>query len=125
MARAGLDAGAVAPGQAAARRRSPCALECKLAADRRRSNDIDGTPIDGYVVFGQVVGVHIDERFIHNGLLDTAAMKPIARCGYRRYAVVRELSRCGRPKAVSATRDAPACRTPLTAGSIVNFGSTA
>ena len=39
--------------------------------------------IDRYVVFGQVVGVHIDERFIRDGLLDTAAMRPIARAGHR------------------------------------------
>ena len=44
--------------------------------------------MDGYVVFGQVVGVHIDERYIRNGLLDTAAMKPIARCGYHDYSVL-------------------------------------
>ena len=31
---------------------------------------------------------HIDDRFIKDGLLDTAAMKPIARCGYHNYAVV-------------------------------------
>ena len=34
-----------------------------------------------YVVFGHVVGVHIDDRFIVNGRLDTAAMRPIARYG--------------------------------------------
>jgi flavin reductase (DIM6/NTAB) family NADH-FMN oxidoreductase RutF len=40
-----------------------------------------------YVIFGQVVGVHIDERFIKDGLLDTAAMRPIARAGYHDYVV--------------------------------------
>ena len=49
---------------------------------------IDGKPVDCHVVFGQVVGVHIDDRFIVDGRLDTAAMKPIARCGYDEYAVV-------------------------------------
>jgi flavin reductase (DIM6/NTAB) family NADH-FMN oxidoreductase RutF len=37
------------------------------------------------VVFGQVVGVYIDERFIRDGLLDTAAMRPIMRAGYHDY----------------------------------------
>ncbi len=41
--------------------------------------DIEGRALDTHVVFGQVVGVHIDDRFIRDGLLDTAAMKPIAR----------------------------------------------
>jgi hypothetical protein len=50
-----------------------------------------------YTVFGQVVGVHIDDRFIRNGLLDTAAMKPIARCGYHQYAVVDAVFEMVRP----------------------------
>jgi flavin reductase (DIM6/NTAB) family NADH-FMN oxidoreductase RutF len=49
------------------------------------------------LVFGQVVGVHIDDRFIRNGLLDTAAMKPIARCGYHQYAVVDAVFEMVRP----------------------------
>ena len=50
------------------------------------------------VTFGQVVGVHVDERFIVDGRVDTAAMQPIARCGYRGdYAVVTELFEMLRP----------------------------
>jgi hypothetical protein len=45
-----------------------------------------------------VVGVHIDDRFIANGLLDTAAMKPIARCGYSEYAVVEAVFSMVRPE---------------------------
>ena len=69
---------------------APCALECRLlrivALD-----DLSGKPSGAHVVFGQVVGIHIDDRFIKDGLLDTAAMKPIARCGYDEYAVVEAL----------------------------------
>jgi flavin reductase (DIM6/NTAB) family NADH-FMN oxidoreductase RutF len=65
---------------------APCALECKLLQVVRLA-DIDGNVLDQYVVFGQVVGVHIDDRFIKDGLLDTAAMMPIARAGYRDYFV--------------------------------------
>ena len=35
----------------------------------------------------QVVGIHIDDRFIVDGVVDTAAMRPIARAGYREYFV--------------------------------------
>jgi flavin reductase (DIM6/NTAB) family NADH-FMN oxidoreductase RutF len=63
-----------------------CAMECQWL-QTVRLNDIAGRAIDHYVVFGQVVGVHIDERFIRNGLLDTAAMRPIARAGYQDYFV--------------------------------------
>ena len=53
--------------------------------------------IDCHVVFGQVVGVYIDDRFIVDGLLDTAAMQPIARCGYDQYATVNSVFAMQRP----------------------------
>ena len=62
---------------------SPCALECKWL-QTVRLKDLEGESLERFVVFGQAVGVYIDDRFIRNGRLDTAAMKPIARCGYRR-----------------------------------------
>jgi flavin reductase (DIM6/NTAB) family NADH-FMN oxidoreductase RutF len=96
MERAGLAAAPsrlVRPPRVAA---SPCALECKLIRIVALET-IDGKPADCHVVFGQVVGVHIDDRFVVNGLLDTAAMKPIARCGYNEYAVVESLFSMTRP----------------------------
>jgi flavin reductase (DIM6/NTAB) family NADH-FMN oxidoreductase RutF len=75
---------------------SPCALECKLIKIVPMET-FDGQPVDAHVVFGQVVGVHIDDRFVVNGRLDTAAMKPIARCGYDEYAVVESLFAMQRP----------------------------
>jgi flavin reductase (DIM6/NTAB) family NADH-FMN oxidoreductase RutF len=77
---------------------APCALECKLLKIVGL-DDIDGNKTDRHVVFGQVVGVHIDDRFIKDGLLDTAALKPIARCGYDQYAVVESLFSMTRPRA--------------------------
>jgi flavin reductase (DIM6/NTAB) family NADH-FMN oxidoreductase RutF len=65
---------------------SPCAMECKWLQTTRVA-DVDGNLTQRYVVFGQVVGIYIDERFIKNGLLDTAAMQPIARAGYHDYFV--------------------------------------
>jgi flavin reductase (DIM6/NTAB) family NADH-FMN oxidoreductase RutF len=65
---------------------SPCALECKWLQTVHLKN-IDDEYIDRHVVFGQVVGIHIDERFIKDGVLDTAAMRPIARAGYHEYFV--------------------------------------
>ena len=87
MERAGLEPAPsrlVRPPRVAA---SPCALECVLLQIVPMT-DIEGQSLDTHVVFGQVIGVHIDDRFIRDGLLDTAAMKPIARCGYHNYAVV-------------------------------------
>jgi flavin reductase (DIM6/NTAB) family NADH-FMN oxidoreductase RutF len=66
---------------------APCALECRLLQIVHLA-DLNGQLSHRHVVFGQVVGIHIDDRFISNGRLDTAAMAPIARCGYSDYAVV-------------------------------------
>src|SRR5664279_870162 len=96
MERAGLEAAPsrlVKPPRVKA---SPCALECKLVKIVTLET-VDGKAVDCHVVFGQVVGVHIDDRFIVGGRLDTAAMKPIARCGYDEYAVVESLFSMPRP----------------------------
>ncbi|MGE0341028.1 MAG: flavin reductase family protein [Xanthobacteraceae bacterium] len=75
---------------------SPCALECK-ATDIVRMKGADGGPRDNYVVFGEVVGIHFDEQYVRNGMLDVTAMKTIARLGYRDYSVVTELFQMTRP----------------------------
>jgi len=84
---------------------SPCALECRLLQiiDLK---DLQGRSSSRYVVFGQVVGVHIDERFIRDGRLDTAAMRPIARCGYADYSVVDQVFAMARPKVPLPQQDA-------------------
>jgi hypothetical protein len=52
------------------------------------------------------VGVHIDDRFIKDGRLDTAAMQPIARCGYADYSVVDKVFVMARPKVPLPEQDA-------------------
>jgi len=75
---------------------SPCALECKLIKIVP-IEAIGGQTVDCHVVFGHVVGIYIEDRFIIDGRLDTAAMKPIARCGYDQYATVEEVFSMARP----------------------------
>lgn len=82
---------------------APCALECKWL-DTIELHDVDGKPVDGWVVIGRVVGVHIDERYIKNGLLDSAAMKPIARGGYHDYSVLDKSFTMRRPASVAETK---------------------
>ena len=65
---------------------SPCAMECRWL-QTARLDDLDGKATQRYVVFGQVIGVHIDDCFVKDGLVDTAAMRPIARAGYHDYFV--------------------------------------
>lgn len=62
------------------------ALECKWLRTIRLET-VEGRAMDQYLVLGQVVGVHIEDRFIVDGLVDTAAMRPIMRGGYMDYFV--------------------------------------
>ena len=75
---------------------APCVLECK-ATEIVQMKGPNGDLRDNHVVFGEVIGIHIDEQYIKNGILDAAAMKPIARLGYRDYSVVTELFQMTRP----------------------------
>jgi flavin reductase (DIM6/NTAB) family NADH-FMN oxidoreductase RutF len=96
MVRAGLEPAPsrlVKPPRVAA---SPCALECKLIKIVPMET-FDGQPVDCHVVFGQVVGVHIEDRFVVGGRLDTAAMQPLARCGYDEYVMVERVFSLVRP----------------------------
>jgi flavin reductase (DIM6/NTAB) family NADH-FMN oxidoreductase RutF len=76
---------------------APCALECRVV-HQLELHDLDGESTDQHLVIGQVVGVHLDEALIANGRVDTAAIRPIARCGYLGdYAVVDRLFEMFRP----------------------------
>lgn len=75
------------------------ALECKVTQIIQLT-DIEGKLIESWMVLGEVVGVHIDDRYLNNGRFDTAAARPIARCGYRGdYAEVTSLFEMIRPTA--------------------------
>jgi flavin reductase (DIM6/NTAB) family NADH-FMN oxidoreductase RutF len=76
---------------------TPCALECKLVRIIQMETHRH-EPLDTHMVLGEVVGVHIEDRFIVGGILDTAALKPVARCGYDQYAVVESLFSMARPE---------------------------
>lgn len=72
------------------------ALECRLVQSMQL-HDADGRALEGWIMIGQVVGVHIDEAFLREGRFDTAAAQPLARCGYRDYAVVTDMFEALRP----------------------------
>ncbi len=75
---------------------APAALECRVTSSARL-HDADGAALEGWIIIGQVVGVHIGEAFLREGRFDTAAAQPVARCGYRDYAAVTELFEALRP----------------------------
>ena len=53
--------------------------------------------LENRVVFGEVVGVHIDASVLVEGRLDLALVRPIARCGYQDYALVETVFALPRP----------------------------
>jgi flavin reductase (DIM6/NTAB) family NADH-FMN oxidoreductase RutF len=74
---------------------SPVCFECRhfqtvpLPAD-------DGH-VQDWMVIGRVIGVHIDDRYIEKGRVNTAALKPLARLGYAEYGTIDQTWRMRRP----------------------------
>ncbi|MEM5472747.1 flavin reductase family protein [Hoeflea sp. AS60] len=73
------------------------ALECKVT-EIFQPKGLDGNPGESFVVIGQVVGIHIDEAALVNGLLDMATVAPLARLGYMDYADGAETFQMRRPR---------------------------
>ena len=78
-------------------RGSPAAMECRVT-QVIRLKELGGATLQRVLVLGQVVGMHIDERFVRDGRLDASAMRPIARCGYDEYTVVESIFSMERPR---------------------------
>ena len=75
---------------------SPIHLECVYL------QSVELKSIPGYgantLVIGEVVGIHIDERVLTDGLIDVAKLRPLARLGYMDYAVIDESFQMFRPE---------------------------
>ena len=70
---------------------APAALECKLTQVIKAKGD------SNYVVFGEVVGVHIRDDCLVDGKFDPARFGLVGRLGYRDYVVVRDYVEMQRP----------------------------
>lgn len=70
---------------------APAALECRLW----QIVDLPGKA--NHLVIGEVVGIHIDEAVLVDGLVDVTLYQPVARLGYREYSAVSEVFRMTRP----------------------------
>jgi flavin reductase (DIM6/NTAB) family NADH-FMN oxidoreductase RutF len=75
---------------------SPVAFECRVT-EMVRLKDVDGRDTGRRLVLGRVVGIHLDERFVREGRVDSAAMRPIARGGYDEYSVIDRVFSMPRP----------------------------
>jgi flavin reductase (DIM6/NTAB) family NADH-FMN oxidoreductase RutF len=66
--------------------RAPAALECVVVDSRQVVHR--GGRHRFHMIFGEVVGIHIDDRFVRDGRVDTAAMQLVGRLGYDEYSVL-------------------------------------
>lgn len=75
---------------------APVHLECV----HHRTVDLPSNEPEGRnaIVIGQVVGVHIEDGLISDGILDLSRVQPLARLGYFDYTVVNEMFSISRPR---------------------------
>ena len=59
---------------------SPVAFECKVLSVQQ-FKDLSGALVNTWMVFGQVVAVHIAKKYLKDGMYDTAAAEPVLRGG--------------------------------------------
>lgn len=71
---------------------APAALECRVW------KVVELPSPSTAMVIGEVVGIHIDEKVLRDGLVDVTLYQPLARLGYFHYAAVQEVFALRRPK---------------------------
>jgi len=75
---------------------SPVHLECRWIKTVALPSNNPDEP--NTVIFGQVIGIHIDDSLIKDGMIDMAVLRPIARLGYMDYTVVDNVFSLNRPE---------------------------
>ena len=75
---------------------SPIALECRVIAVHELPDE--GSGEINRMVIGRVLGIHIADHLLVNGHVSIPKLRPIARLGYREYAVVESVFEMVRPE---------------------------
>ena len=75
---------------------APIHLECNL----HKTVELPCTLEDSIntMIIAAVLGIHIDDQVMTDGLVDTDKINPLARLGYQEYTMVNEVFRMTRPK---------------------------
>lgn len=73
------------------------ALECRVT-DIQEPRGLEGRMAGVFLVFGEVVGVHVDESIMTDGLVDVVKAGIVSRLGYMDYAKVTETFSARRPR---------------------------
>ncbi|CCM75716.1 flavin reductase family protein [Rhizobium mesoamericanum] len=72
-------------------------LECKVT-ETLVPKSLTGEDSENIMVFGQVVGIRIDETIVRDGRLDMAIARPVARMGYMDYSEGSDVFEMFRPQ---------------------------
>ncbi len=78
---------------------SPVSLECRYARSLEMLTDDPEDP--NTVVFGEVVGIHVEERVLSEGRIDFLELRPIGRLGYLDFVRVDNVFTMERPEWVA------------------------
>tara|TARA_R110002096_G_scaffold4167_12_gene19723 strand:- start:1028 stop:1699 length:672 start_codon:yes stop_codon:yes gene_type:complete len=74
---------------------APASLECKFLFRTRLPSS--SPKAENNVVFGEVLGIHIAENILKDGMVDMLAYRPLARLGYMEYSWVQSVFSMDRP----------------------------
>jgi len=86
MAQAGVEAAPSINVKPPRVKASPIAMECKVLQIVDLPRPADGSRAN--VVIGQVVGIHVADEVISDGIIDVKKINPLARLGYLDYATL-------------------------------------
>jgi flavin reductase (DIM6/NTAB) family NADH-FMN oxidoreductase RutF len=95
MAAAGLEAAPCKLVKPPRVKASPIALECLYLQTVVLPASRTGSP--NYIVVGQVVGIHVADEVIIDGMIDVRKVNPLARLGYLDYATIDNVFSMQRP----------------------------
>ncbi|MEJ6394266.1 flavin reductase family protein [Gymnodinialimonas sp. 2305UL16-5] len=70
---------------------APASLECRMTQILRLEGEAN------FAVFGEVIGVHLRDDCLVDGMFDVTKFNPLTRLGYKDYSVVREVFSLTRP----------------------------
>ncbi|SCB56604.1 NADH-FMN oxidoreductase RutF, flavin reductase (DIM6/NTAB) family [Rhizobium aethiopicum] len=76
-------------------------LECRVT-EIIEPKTLSGAPSENVMVFGEVVGIRIDEAIVRNGRLDMSIARPVARMGYMDYSEGSDVFEMFRPQVPKA-----------------------
>ena len=74
---------------------APVHLECKYLKTIELPSVSD--TVVNRMILGEVVGIHIDEKYVADGRIDVTKYQPVGRLGYMDYCAVGEVFEMNRP----------------------------